>query len=469
MTRNPLARARLVGALFGTLKLMQMYGRGHSATAEAVANLQASVREAEGEEREIVLGVRGSRLLVNGQTMRATECGALAVGYVVEEWRRRGIAAVRLNPEVTVADLEAFASAFLELDLTRPGPAGRLVASLGAAGAHGILVEPLDETEEEPVLMMERRESAMRSYLSGLRAFREVLRGDGVADSTKLRRARRSIQALVDSFLEDETAVLALAQIRSHDVKLFHHSLNVCVYALAIGQRVGMSRRQLSELGLAALFHDVGKTVAVADAKPSAAEGVRATWRTLRGHPLRGAMTLLRGATAQEGILKASIAAYEHHVQFDRGGFPKIEHEPHAISRIVAIADCFEALTSARSYRQVPYSSQDAFALMWSKAGTIFDPLFLKVFVNALGVYPAGSVVRLSTGEIGIVTAPPTDGTLADRPKVRVVLASDGSLPPDAVVDLAERGPDGDFVRSVAAALPAREVFDTVGDFISAL
>jgi HD-GYP domain-containing protein (c-di-GMP phosphodiesterase class II) len=443
-----LAPRRLVACLFGTLKLMQLYGRRHVATAGAVSNLAEAVHAA-AEEGEARVAARGRRLQVNGRTMRSRECGALALGYLASEWGKRGIEQVRFQRETGVSDIEAFICAFLEVDVTRPDPAERLTAALGVAGTRGVLVERLAPDQREPVLLEERRESVMRAYLRGLRAFKEVLRCDGLRDRAKLRRARRAVQGVVDSFLEDEQAVLALAQIRGFDVKLFHHSLNVCVYALLIGQRLRMSRRQLAELGLAALFHDLGKT-APDGGPPEEVE---------RRHPARGARMLLDEGTTHEGMLKAAIAAFEHHVGHDRKGFPAIDHDPHLVSRIVAVADAYDALTVAPP----PLAPPDALARMLAR--TDLDPLLLRVFVNALGFYPVGSIVQLSTGEYAIVSGPPATQLWLDRPCVRIVKRGDGVLEPDAVLDLSA-APAG---QRIARALPPGAVFEDPVEHIAAL
>jgi HD-GYP domain-containing protein (c-di-GMP phosphodiesterase class II) len=445
------APRRLVAGLFGTLKLMQLYGRRHVATAGAVCNLAEAVRQAAAEDGEARVAARGRRLQVNGLTMRARECGALALGYLASEWGKRGIDQVRFQKETTTEELEAFVAAFLDVDVTRPEPADRLASTLAAAKVTGILVQKLEPDEREPVLLEERRESVMRAYLRGLRAFKEVLRCDGLRDRAKLRRARRAVQGVVDSFLEDESAVLALAQIRSFDVKLFHHSLNVCVYALLMGQRLRFTRRQLAELGLAALFHDVGKT-APQGGTPEEEE---------RAHPARGARMLLEEGTSHEGMLKAAIAAYEHHAGADRSGFPRIPHEPHVVSRIVAIADAYDALTAPPGPLAPPLTPPDALARMLARKD--LDPLLMKVFVNAMGIYPVGSLVELTTGETAIVQAPPAPDAL-DRPRVKVVRKGEGALEPDAFVELATA--DGP---RIARAVPAGSFFASVLEHVSAM
>jgi HD-GYP domain-containing protein (c-di-GMP phosphodiesterase class II) len=444
------APRRLVAGLFGTLKLMQLYGRRHVATAGAIMSLAEAVRQAAADDGEARVSARGRRLQVNGETMRARECGALALGYLASEWGKRGIDQVRFQRETTAEDLEAFIAAFLDVDVTRPEPAERLAATLSAAKVGGIVVQRLAPEEREPVLLEERRESVMRAYLRGLRAFKEVLRCDGLRDRAKLRRARRAVQGVVDSFLEDESAVLALAQIRSFDLKLFHHSLNACVYALLIGQRLKFSRRQLAELGLAALFHDVGKT----------APGSGTAEEEERAHAARGARMLLEEGTNHEGMLKAAIAAYEHHAGADRSGFPRIPHEPHVVSRIVAVADAYDSLTAPKG-PLAPLTPPDALSRMLMRRD--LDPLLLKVFVNAMGIYPVGSLVELTTGETAIVAGPPAPGAL-DRPRVKVVRRGAGALEPDVIVELAAA--DGP---RIARAVPAGEVFGSVLEHVCVL
>lgn len=439
---------RVVAGLFGTLKLMQMYGPDHDATRDAVKNLSEAI-EAAAEDGETVVSVRGSRVQVNSRLMRPSECGGLALGFLAGEFARRRVHSVRFAARTPVNEIAALHGAFLELDTSRAEPCQRLIAALGAASVEHIEVEAQEEKDDLPILMEERRRAAMKVYLRGLRAFKDVLRCDGVADPAKVRRARRAVQGIVDRFLEDESAVLALAQIHGYDRKLFHHSLNVCLYALALGQRVGLTRRQLGDLGMAALFHDAGKTVA------SSGED---------RHPQVGARLLLAEGTAHEGMLKAAIAAYEHHVHFDGSGEPPIDHPPHLFSRIVAIADCYESLTATRDYEEDAMPSQTALDVMQERAATQFDPLLLKAFAGVLGSFPVGSLVQLDDGGFAVVVAPPENGAPADRPQVRRVDPDAESPETRELLDLA--APDSP--RSIVRAVAPHEIFDSIEKFIRA-
>ncbi len=144
---------RLVSALFGTLKLTQMYGPDHSTTQEALTTLAAAVQDCASEDGEVRITVRGTRLQVNDKTMRAAECGSLALSFLAEEWTRHGVETLRLSTAAEASDLGRFAAIFVDLDLTQPQPADRLVTAVGAAGCRGIVAERREEDSTDPILM----------------------------------------------------------------------------------------------------------------------------------------------------------------------------------------------------------------------------------------------------------------------------------------------------------------------------
>jgi HD-GYP domain-containing protein (c-di-GMP phosphodiesterase class II) len=465
---DPQTDQRLLASLFGTLKLMQMYGREHDATADALANLASGIEES--AHGDFAISLRGNRLQVNGNAMRSADCGSLALSYLSDALKQRGIGSFHIVPGCELKELTRFFELFLEADTGRSASSEALVKAMEANKVGRVVVEARETEEGEPTVLEERRDSAMRSYVTGLRAFKEVLRFGSAGNRAKVRRARRAVHGLVDRFLEDEAAVLALAQIRGFDQKLFNHSLNVCIYALALGQRLGMARRQLGELGMAALFHDLGKTVADSDPDEASQSRAATQWRQLRAHPARGARLLLDAGSTHEGMLKSAITAYEHHAQHDRRGFPNLDHQPHLFARIIAIADCYEALTATSSYRETPYAAHDAYNLMYAKSGSLFDPLLLKVFVNALGLYPVGSLVELNSGEVAVVTEGPVDPANFKLPRVRIVDSAKGHLRPDTQLDLDEREDGtGRPLRTVVRVLPPHEVFEDVGELVSAI
>ena len=138
------------------------------------------------------------------------------------------------------------------------------------------------------------------------------------------------------------------------------------------------------------------------------------------------------------------------------------------MSRVVAIADCYETLTS-RVGGSDAYTAYDVLTVMQKHAGTMFDPLLLKTFANALGLYPVGTLVQLSSGEVGLVVEGPADEDELGRPRVKVLLTAGGALPKGELVDVMETDDEGLPVRNIERTLAADEVFDSTAEYVKAL
>jgi hypothetical protein len=144
--------------------------------------------------------------------------------------------------------------------------------------------------------------------------------------------------------------------------------------------------------------------------------------------------------------------AYEHHMKVDFSGYPPCvrPREMSIFSKIVAVADGFDAATSRRSYQQDPHDPAEVLRGMRDNPGRGLDPTVVKAFVNMLGIYPVGTCVVLDSFELGVVHAAPTDPALVSRPVVRVVSDERGNvLHPGHLLDLTVRGADGAFQRTI--------------------
>jgi hypothetical protein len=144
----------------------------------------------------------------------------------------------------------------------------------------------------------------------------------------------------------------------------------------------------------------------------------------------------------------------EHHMRFDHSGYPPPEkgYETHSHSNIIPVADCYDALTTMRSYQKARYPHQ-SLEIMTKLGGKSLDPYLVSVFAKTLGVYPVGTMVRLNTMEIALVVG--QGSTDEDAPKVMVLLDRNGNpLPRPEQVDLNDpEGTDSDRRRSIVATV----------------
>jgi HD-GYP domain-containing protein (c-di-GMP phosphodiesterase class II) len=151
-------------------------------------------------------------------------------------------------------------------------------------------------------------------------------------------------------------------------------------------------------------------------------------WQQMRKHPVFGVKALLKTRTADETTARASSTIFEHHLLMDGSGYPELlnKRKPSLFARIVAIADSYNAMTSGRVYHKSRLLPDEAITNLVNRVDKSFDPLLLKVFINTLGIFPVGTVVMLSTKEIGIVARNnPND---LERPEVKVIASEDGAL-----------------------------------------
>jgi HD-GYP domain-containing protein (c-di-GMP phosphodiesterase class II) len=310
---------------------------------------------------------------------------------------------------------------------------------------------------------------AKRTYFQSVHVAREVLTDARMGRAVNMRRVKRAVQSIVDQVLNNETAMLEMTALRDHDEYTFTHSVNVCIFSVVLGQKLGIEKVQLYELGLGALFHDIGKQridAAIIN-KPGALDAFE--WEQMQRHPVEGLLMLfsMRGLT--EIPYRAMLLAYEHHMKRDQTGYPQNRRprQPTLFSRIVATVDGFDAATSSRSYQKQPFPPDEVLREMRDNPIRGCDPVLVKAFINVTGVYPVGTVAILDTFEMAVVTARNPDPKRIHQPLVRIISDAFGmTLGEPIAVDLAEVDPaTGTFRRRIVKTVDPEQYAIRVGDY----
>ena len=422
-----------------------------------------------------------SHLKVNAQQMavatsiidalNAWKIGGMTFSLTVESKDLREFAAlfVSLDPDnKTIEDLQKEITARgivgIELEEQRqlqirqgPGTAGGTgPGTAGNAGPDGT-----GSTD----LKVQRKMNAMNGYAKVAGSVGTLTQSSREGGTASFKQAKRAIQNIIDLMVDDEAAVLGLTTLRCHDQYTHNHSVNVSLLSIALANRVGYPKVELADLGLAALFHDMGKSTIPMEVLNKPGEFTDDDWVAMRNHPTEGVLSLskMRGITNLPGRMAA--ASFEHHMNQDFSGYPKLT-VPWTISltgRILTIADCYDAMTSSRVYRREPMSPSKVLNMMLSKSGKSFDPVLLKLFVNCVGIIPIGSLVMLETSELAVVLKPAADKANGERPIVRVITDPQGnSVDHGREVDLTEKDETGDFRHNVIRLIDNTEYkFDT--------
>jgi HD-GYP domain-containing protein (c-di-GMP phosphodiesterase class II) len=175
----------------------------------------------------------------------------------------------------------------------------------------------------------------------------------------------------------------------------------------------------------------------------------------MKRHPLWGAEILLNLKQLGEINPRIVIGIFDHHVKSDFSGYPKLfrKNEVSLFGQIIQIADSYDAMTTPKIYREIPFTPEQALALMLKERDVHYDGTLLKVFIGLVGTYPIGSLVLLDTHELGIVYKPNLNPKWIDRPKVLLVFRDEKGDAQKKIVDLTETDGKGKFKRSVIKTL----------------
>jgi putative nucleotidyltransferase with HDIG domain len=242
----------------------------------------------------------------------------------------------------------------------------------------------------------------------------------GVIDVVK---AKRSVDPMIDSIIRNPDACVWLARSKQEDKYTYQHALGASIWAVALGRKLGLPKADLRSLAIGGLLFDVGKLRVAGGLVETDRPLSDEEFQQVRDHVLLGADMIEGSGLMNQDVI--DMITY-HHERHDGSGYPKglRGDDIPVFARIAAIVDCYDAITSHRSYARAMAPSQ-AVKMLYEWKDVEFQPELVEQFIQAVGVYPAGSLVELSTGEIAVVVAGYRTRRL--RPRVMVVLNADKS------------------------------------------
>jgi putative nucleotidyltransferase with HDIG domain len=245
--------------------------------------------------------------------------------------------------------------------------------------------------------------------------------------------AKKVVADMVDSVIRNPDALMCLNQLRNKDEYTALHSLRVCVLALAFGRHLDLTPEELNVLGIGALLHDIGKMKVPNEILNKPEKLTDKEFELMKSHVPCGVAILEN----THGIPDTAIdVARFHHERYAGSGYAMgMKGEDIGLfGSIGAIVDCYDAITSDRSYHTA-ISAHEALNKMYSWRGKDFQPVMIEQFIQCMGIYPIGSVVELNNGSVGVVISINRKRRL--KPKVALVLKPDKTpLPAAKVIDL---------------------------------
>ena len=444
------AGRQLILSAYGALRAVKLYPVENVAVQKALAEVTAHSHDMVKSEGELELRISGEFLFVNQVRLRLELDNFASFSHLLSLFRACGIGTLRIATNVSEKDWLIFLSLMQAPSSDNPEERlEQLQSKLAGAGVTTLMTAPPTDQGDGQEKAKER---ARRTYDQSVAATKELMGSLRMGASANLKKIKRLVQSIVDQILTEETSLIGMTTLRDYDEYTFTHSVNVCIFSVALGRRLGLSKVQLYDLGMAALFHDIGKSRVPTEIINKTDQLTEEEWRIVANHPWFGVLALFSVRGAQELPYRAMVVAYEHHMKADLSGYPRPlrNRQMGVFSKIVAVADGFDAATTRRSYQPVPYSPADVMKELRDNPRRGMDPVVVKAFINLTGVYPVGTFVVLDTFELGVVHATNPLEDMISRPIVRIVSDPQGNVMfPGTLADLADRNAGGEFVRTI--------------------
>lgn len=378
--------------LLGTsLKNRSLYPPAHPSVRSPVEKCLSDLLLFFADRKELALMISDGTLVFEGVPVFQLTS---SLEFFMERLAAIGIPAVILDKGLTTEEIEGFILFLHETKEEGLTPSS-VERQLRERGIVHIRVKPPDEDEEDDLaLAREVYDNAVNAVISVLREVR-LGRIPSGAES------ERVVSDLGSMLRRNRDAVLALTLLKNFDEYTYNHSVNVCVISLALADALSISSQEKLEIGMAGLLHDVGKTQLALDLIRKPGTLTVEEFEEIKKHPEEGFVLLGKMPHIRPG---SAHIVREHHMRYDRTGYPGVdpEYRLHDYSQIIAVADCYDALTTMRSY-QMAKTPLQALEIMRKIAGKSVDPGYVSVLSKIMGSYPIGTLVRLDTMEVGLV------------------------------------------------------------------
>lgn len=425
ITLDKLGR-ELVNVLFATLKIASMYEPNNNRYIEQGNQLRLIMNKIFNQESDFTLNSKSGYIYLSDIRLKSNRESDDAMTYFLEKWRKLGISGFSFMESLDPRELDKFIFFISGFEPDEDSEANYRTIASRLNDLRIERISPIKYSFEEDELIDEDetkkiRVKARKVFFSALAVVQNNSQQVRNQNAVNIAKTKRAVQGLVDIILKDESAMVELTTLRNFDDYTYVHSVNVCVLSLVLGYHLGMDRKRLSQLGVGALLHDIGKMKLPVELinKPDTYDDN--DWQLMRKHPIFGVKFLYKTRALEETTGRASTAIFEHHVSYNGSGYPELlsRRMPALYARIVSIADTYNAMTSGRAYHRKTIMPDEVITNMVNRVGKDFDPLLLKIFINAIGIYPVGTVVTTSNDEIGIVSK--NNPSNPENPEVKII------------------------------------------------
>jgi HD-GYP domain-containing protein (c-di-GMP phosphodiesterase class II) len=396
--------------LLTCLQTVKMYGAAHPMYQKSLDKAYTAFEDVLTERQEMVIGIVGEELAFEKEIF--FDLGRLlrpAILYLKE----RNIERIAFYRGLSKDELGKFIDVIAGPKEGFKADSQMLLTSIGVKNIN-IGKLKVDNGKNESFSAGEQ----LDLYNSSMDRVNRVL--SGVLNSEKIDPLglKLSLNNIINSSGAQRQALLKLVTVKRYDLESYVHMLNVSIFAMYFSSRLGFEKNEVLDIGVAALFHDIGKMYISRKTLHKPEQLSEQEFNRIKSHTVLGSEVMFEYVDAL-GMLPV-VVCFEHHLKYDMSGYPCMPwlKKQHIASAIVSICDVYDALSQRRGYKQ-DYSPDVVYNIMNKNKGSSFDPELLDKFFQFMGFWPIGSVVELNDKSIALVRE--QNESDIRRPKIEIV------------------------------------------------
>ncbi|MBY0497832.1 MAG: HD-GYP domain-containing protein [Cyanobacteria bacterium] len=434
----------IVRRLGAAVRAAELYAPTHPLVLRTAGGLHAAVTPLLVSNQAVIVGFLEDDVVVNDFRLPR---GSGNLAGLLRDMRDRKIEKVTFGRGLEVTDIRALMDELAD-KTARTSVGDRLTAR----GIRRIQVAKLaiEDPDESEVGLQAAQQMYSKAVSSAETIWQSAKAGE--PDPTQARGIIDNLSRLV---YQDRTSLLALTALKRHDNYTFTHMVNVAALSMALARSLDLDGALLREFGFAALMHDIGKVNTPLEILNKPDKLTNEEFDIMKQHVVDGAHILRR---TPETPALAPVVAFEHHLKQDLSGYPENigSRTLNLCTMVVSVVDVFDALRSNRAYR-AGLATDRIKHIMGQQEGTAFNRTLLRRFVNLMGLFPIGTLVRLNTDELAVVTQTHPDDPF--RPQVKLITTNKGEkLETPLLTSTWERDARGDYPRAVVEAVDGAAV-----------
>jgi putative nucleotidyltransferase with HDIG domain len=427
-----------------SLRSAQLYSRGHPIIARNLESLSTAFRSLHSLQPSVVIGLVGDEVIVDDVPMARAD----TLGPFIRRLQQSGVERITVDRGVTTEEIVTFIDAITAIEPQRAADAADAFPAIPHIRVGRVTVEHRVEASLSDMATIKRLYSDAVSVAGDVWESAET---EGRPDVPS---ARTMIDGLAQAVSQNRTALLALTTLKDYDNYTFTHMVNVSILTMGQARVLGIEGPLLREFGLAALMHDIGKVRTPKEVLNKPDKLTDEEFTIMKRHVVDGAEIL---RMTPDVPTLAPVIAFEHHLRKDGSGYPAgvVRSSLNVGTMLCSIADVYDAMRSQRTYQQ-SFPTDRILAVLKRSDGQQFDQHLVRRFVQLIGIYPVGNLVRLNTGDVAVVMNVYAPDPY--RPHVRVLIDRDGKrLELTYEVNLWETVEDPERPSSIVAPLDAAD------------